>query len=280
MNPYAVVAQLQTPVMSLEIRDNVIEEEGQVLIASRQALLGAALTPIPDPSMSRSALSTRQPYGKVGDITFIPFNVPWHFLSGRGRFRTVTGSFSPETFARVTRHRDDWSELELRHCSDIRNPGIARTLHTLAGEAAAPGFGSAVMAEGLGLYLLVELARHFASLGDAPARLAGLSSRQLQAVQDYVREVSGKQPTLTELAAMCGLGRRTFMRRFKASTGQTVSGWVAEQQAIRATALLRDSALPLKQIAFTLGFSSASNFASAFRRSTGFSPSECRRRAV
>jgi AraC family transcriptional regulator len=192
----------------------------------------------------------------------------------------VTGSFSPETFARVTRHCGDWSELELSHCSDIRNVGIARTLHRLADEATAPGFGSAVMAEGLGLYLLVELARHFADLADAPARLAGLSSRHLQAVQDYVWDLKGKQPTLTDLAAMCGLGRRTFMRRFKASTGQTVSSWVAEQQMTRAKALLQDSALPLKQIAFVLGFSSAANFATAFRRSTGASPSACRRRRI
>ena len=44
-----------------------------------------------------------------------------------------------------------------------------------------------------------------------------------------------------------------------------------------ARTLLRQTDMPLKQIAYQLGFSSPSNFSTAFRRSSGLSPAKFRR---
>jgi AraC family transcriptional regulator len=80
------------------------------------------------------------------------------------------------------------------------------------------------------------------------------------------------------MAALCGLGNRTFMRRFKASTGQTVSGYLRQQQIAKAQMLLARTRLPLKEVSFRLGFSSLSNFTFAFRRETGDMPKQFRGR--
>ena len=44
-----------------------------------------------------------------------------------------------------------------------------------------------------------------------------------------------------------------------------------------ARQLLRDTQMPIQQVAESVHFSSAANFATAFRRRTGMTPSEYRR---
>lgn len=68
------------------------------------------------------------------------------------------------------------------------------------------------------------------------------------------------------------------MRAFKASTGLTIHAYVEQVRLAKAKALLSDTDIQLKEIAFRLGFSNAANFSAAFRKSAGESPREFRRR--
>ena len=69
-----------------------------------------------------------------------------------------------------------------------------------------------------------------------------------------------------------------LMRAFKASTGLTIHAYVEQVRLAKAKALLSDTDIQLKEIAFRLGFSNAANFSAAFRKSAGESPREFRRR--
>ena len=63
---------------------------------------------------------------------------------------------------------------------------------------------------------------------------------------------------------------------FRATTGRTVHRFVEEMRLSRAQAMLRETDMPLKQIAATLGFSGASSFTLAFRKATGTTPGRFR----
>ena len=270
MNGYATVAGIRVPGVTLEVRDNEFDPSEDLPIVNAKFVLGTSLSSIPRPSQGRYAMGRRSDFTNIGAIVFSPANVPWHVRTGGGRFRSVSCEYDPDKFQSVTRHGDDWNDLELRACHDIRSARIAQMLQRLGEEAVAPGFASEILTEALGVSLLVDLSRYFQTV-------RGLESWQLRRIDEYVAELSGARPTLADLARICGMGNRTFMRRFKASTGQTVSDYVQRQQLMKAKLMLEETALPLKEISYRLGFASPSDFSFAFRRAVGQTPSQFRR---
>lgn len=70
---------------------------------------------------------------------------------------------------------------------------------------------------------------------------------------------------------------RTLQRRL-AATGSTFARELAAMRRDAAIELLVGSDLKLAAIADRLGFSDASHFARAFRRCSGYAPSDYRRR--
>ncbi|MCP3138791.1 AraC family transcriptional regulator [Pyxidicoccus xibeiensis] len=82
---------------------------------------------------------------------------------------------------------------------------------------------------------------------------------------------------LADLAARAQLSPYHFARAFKSSTGETPRAYVERLRVEKATELIRDTELPLADVALACGFSSQSRLTTAFRRATGFTPARYRR---
>lgn len=81
-----------------------------------------------------------------------------------------------------------------------------------------------------------------------------------------------------ELAQMCAMSERTFMRRFKQKTGMTPVDWLTLARVTRARELLETTELSIEIIASECGLGSATNLRHHFRRKIGVSPTEYRKR--
>ena len=110
--------------------------------------------------------------------------------------------------------------------------------------------------------------RRDAILSDLPTTLRRLMRKQL-----IVGDCS-----MDHVAAMLGIHRRTLDRHLRAH-GAHYGELLESVQNDVARQLLRDTELQVQQVAEALHFSSAANFATAFRRWTGLTPSEYRRQA-
>jgi AraC-like DNA-binding protein len=77
-------------------------------------------------------------------------------------------------------------------------------------------------------------------------------------------------------AEAAGMSPRTLQRRL-AEAGVSHSGLIAATRLRMAKTWLTKSDMPITEIAATLGYKEASNFARAFRRDTGLSPAAYRR---
>jgi AraC family transcriptional regulator len=121
--------------------------------------------------------------------------------------------------------------------------------------------------------LAIELARYCMAIAEGPVT-GGLAPWRLRLIDERMREVH-KAPTLTELADLCGLSVRQLTRAFRISRGSSIRQYVALSQVEHAKRLLT-SEESVKAIAHSLGFSSSSKFAFAFRRATGETPREFR----
>lgn len=83
-------------------------------------------------------------------------------------------------------------------------------------------------------------------------------------------------PPIESAADAAGMSSRTLQRRL-AEAGTSYSGLVSDTRLRMAKAWLTDSDMPVAEIAATLGYNEATNFARAFRRQTGTSPAAYRR---
>ena len=83
--------------------------------------------------------------------------------------------------------------------------------------------------------------------------------------------------TVMQLAAACGLSGHHFSRAFRHSTGVAPHQWLLQRRIEKAKQLLRQSRLPLSEVAAVCGFAHQSHFTRAFARLVGVSPGRWRR---
>jgi AraC-like DNA-binding protein len=80
-------------------------------------------------------------------------------------------------------------------------------------------------------------------------------------------------PRLEEIAAMLNISTRTLQRKLK-EQNQTYQQLVEEHQVEMASQLLRQPGRRVQEVAFMLGFTSLQSFSRAFKRKTGYSPTQ------
>ena len=81
------------------------------------------------------------------------------------------------------------------------------------------------------------------------------------------------------LARVSGVSEAHFARSFKQAFGVPPHRYLLTRRVERAMALLRDTELPITEIAFQTGWSSLGTFGRTFHDVTGESPGEIRARA-
>ncbi|WP_260955493.1 AraC family transcriptional regulator [Pseudomonas citri] len=82
---------------------------------------------------------------------------------------------------------------------------------------------------------------------------------------------------VADLARVAGLSSARLHARFIVERGQTPMDYIRSRRLHKAVALLRDSDLPIGEIAHRVGYSSQSAFAAAVLREFGSSPGKLRR---
>lgn len=122
------------------------------------------------------------------------------------------------------------------------------------------------------------LAAHSGSSITFPPTVGGLSPTTLRRAIERLRSESDSDVSLAALALDAGLSRFHFCRAFKESTGLSPHAWLRQHRLEQAMNMLRDTDASIALVAAELGYASQTAFAAAFRRLTGETPSDWRRR--
>ena len=122
------------------------------------------------------------------------------------------------------------------------------------------------------------LAAHAGSPVATQPVIGGLSPTALRRAIERLHSDSDADVSLAALASEAGLSRFHFCRAFKESTGLSPHAWLRQHRLEQAMNMLRDSNESIVSIAAALGYSSQTAFAAAFRKLTGETPSDWRRR--
>lgn len=82
------------------------------------------------------------------------------------------------------------------------------------------------------------------------------------------------------LGQSIGISRVQLYRKLKEMIGMTPSDFIRNIRLKRACLLLQKPDLDVTQVAYAVGFSSQPHFSTAFKRYTGFSPTEYKQRCM
>lgn len=102
-----------------------------------------------------------------------------------------------------------------------------------------------------------------------------LDSR-LQAAIDHIGLNLGRKLDLNAVARAANLSLSRFAHLFRAQVGLTPQRFIEQQRLERARQLLERTAMPVKSIAYEVGFANPFYFSLRFKRYTGRSPSAFR----
>jgi AraC family transcriptional regulator len=108
--------------------------------------------------------------------------------------------------------------------------------------------------------------------GELAAIRSGFDPKRLLRVLEAVDAGLEDDLSIAHLASVACLSPFHFARAFKMSTGMSPHQYVSARRLERAKDLIMAAAMPLSQIALSLGFSSQANFNRAFKTATGMAP--------
>jgi AraC family transcriptional regulator len=122
------------------------------------------------------------------------------------------------------------------------------------------------------------LAAHTGSPTTIQPVRGGLAPKTLLRAIERLRSDGDADVSLAALASDAGLSRFHFCRAFKESTGLSPHAWLRQYRFEQAMEMLRHTDASIASVAAALGYASQTAFAAAFRRLTGETPSDWRRR--
>ena len=212
-----------------------------------------------------------------GDVSLLTRAVASHWI-WPGDIEVVHVYLTAEDLATTCREMYERDVADVALHDEVRadDPAIHRTAMLIAREAACGGAGSTLLVDALACELVVHILRRHADVVFREPEDGGLTSVQERAVRDFVEEHLHERIALDDLAAVVGLSRCRFVRRFRRSTGTSPHGFVLDRRVARARLLLTRTGMPLSDVALRCGFADQSHLTRVFRARVGVTPGRLR----
>jgi AraC family transcriptional regulator len=201
-------------------------------------------------------------YVRAGDVTITPFGSPKRFQHA-GENIVILLKLAPALILSIA--GEEYPKL------------VALGKQLLAG-LEPEGMAGRMNVEALTIHLAIHLLRHYctasASLTKSPPKLP---PRKLQRALEYIDANLREDISLAGVAQALAMSPWHFAHAFRQTTGLSPHRFVLARRIERAKSLLRETDLPITEIAHRIGCASHSHFSVLFRRTTGQTPRDYRK---
>ena len=157
-----------------------------------------------------------------------------------------------------------------------RHPWLKSTFDQLSAEYLSQGPGSELIVNKLTEIILVELIRINFGREQSSPFLEALTDKRISKALQLLHEQPEFNWTLESVAAQVGLSRAAFARLFTQLTGQPMFTYLTNLRMQKAQELLRESLLPVYDIAEMVGYQSERSFTLTFKKLLGTTPTRFR----
>ncbi|WP_238719679.1 GlxA family transcriptional regulator [Nitratireductor alexandrii] len=213
--------------------------------------------------------------------------VPLGGISGGAAILAAAGVMTARRFTLHWQHIDALRAMHPEALVERRLFVIDRDRFTCAGGMAPLDMAHALIAKEHGVALARAVSDWFIHTGirqaEAPQQLDavqkyGLHHPALIATVELMASHIADPLKLEDLAALSGIGARQLERLAHAELGRSVMQFYRTLRLDKADELLRQSNLPLDEVALATGFVGRSHFSRAFQARFGVSPARRRKR--
>ena len=104
------------------------------------------------------------------------------------------------------------------------------------------------------------------------------SDEEVKKAQDFIENNLPNKITIDELSSQVALGRRSLERRFKEATNNTVAEYVQRVKVEAAKKRFETSRKSITDVMYDVGYSDTKAFRSVFKKITGMTPIDYRKR--
>jgi AraC family transcriptional regulator len=104
-----------------------------------------------------------------------------------------------------------------------------------------------------------------------------LAPARLERVVTFVSAALSKPVGVRDMAGVACMSPFHFSRVFKRATGHSPHNFLMRKRVERASELLAETDMPIKEIAHAVGYRTQTHFTSVFRRLAGMSPGRYRK---
>lgn len=173
----------------------------------------------------------------------------------------------------------DARRVALHDALGARDPLLEALMGTLADSLTAEKRPSRLYWDGVAHTLTCRLLSLHSTVATTRAQAPHiLAPARVERVLAFMDANLATDIALSDLAAVAGVSVFHFIRGFRQATGRTPYECLIHRRLERAKALLRESDLPLSNVARACGFNSAGQFSVMFKRVAGVCPSRYRAR--
>jgi AraC family transcriptional regulator len=234
------------------------------------------------PTTIHERLGGQQSHLGTGHVVFLPAEAPtaWH-LDHEGEVRHVHLYLFPSLVDKVAVEADlNPDRLELVNVMGIQDAVAELVAMSLLSELGHNSLGGKLYADSLATMLTIHLLRHYSATKATLVPPVGrFSAKTLCRITDYIESHLADDLKLANLAAIIHLSPYHFAHLFKHTLHVSPHQYLIRRRVERVKYLLETTDWTLEYIALQVGFTSASQLAGHFRRSTGLSPGHYRRYA-
>jgi AraC family transcriptional regulator len=203
-------------------------------------------------------------------VSVIPAHQP-HVIDGLPRSDVIVIILDQVFYERRVREATGCAAPELVRRDAALDPFIREIGNSLHREFQERGQPSDAYLKSLAAVLAVHVARNYQSVGSSSCTL-GVGPEKLSRVQAFVSDHLERELSVQQLAAVVHMSPFHFARRFKQATGYTPHNYVTLQRMERSKEMLRESDVPLVDVAFDVGFKTQGHFTVVFHKAVGMTP--------
>jgi AraC family transcriptional regulator len=174
----------------------------------------------------------------------------------------------------------DPARFEIQDNFGTRDPQLESLGRQLLGGLEREGAANRIHVESLATQVTTHLLRCYSTANIAESRpIARMPRHKLQRALEYIEENLRDELTLPGMAEALAMSPGHFAHAFRQATGLPPHRYVQSRRIERAMSLLRETDLPITEIAHRIGCASHSHFSVLFHRATGRTPRDFRNHA-
>lgn len=279
-------APLPTPLLSSRYRDweSIVVELHHfrgvdAVVPVREHIVGVHVGGSVNLLQSRSG-RTCVKHVRAGDITITPFGEPKRFQHA-GENIVILLKLAPAFVQNVAgdEYALDPTRFEILENFGTPDPKLVALGKQLLAGLEPEGAVGRMHVESLTFHLAIHLLTRYCSASESLRKPVPpkLPPRKLRRALEYIDDNLRGDISLAGVAQALAMSPWHFAHAFRQTTGLPPHRFVLERKIEQAKSLLRETDLPIIEIAHRIGCASHSHFSVLFRRTTGQTPRDFRR---